>query len=164
MKRKILIIFLLILIIQLVFSQNNKILNLNINDAINLALAKNLGIKIEKLNFDEKKWTLITVWNTFFPDIKLSASLSKINQEILDYEFEKIKEDYEDRGIDLTNSEVYDTYEWDKIRKGNVTASFNITLDLSAKMIFDVVQTVLEYNSGKISLEIAKKDIERNMR
>jgi outer membrane protein TolC len=45
-----------------------------------------------------------------------------------------------------------------------VTASLNLKLDLSAKMVFDVTQTAIEYNTGKITLEKAKKEIKRDIK
>lgn len=165
MKRLgLIIIILLILILNLFCEEQNNVLKLNIDEAISLSMQKNLGIKIENLSFDEKKWALVTSWNKFVPSVKMSASLSTVNRSILENAFDEIKDGYKDRGIPLSDSEVYDTDEWENVKKGSVSARLGVSIDLNAKMIFEVSKTVLDWQVGKISIEIAKKNLEKNIK
>ncbi len=165
MKRAGLIIILLFfLILNLLCEDQNKVLKLNIDEAISLSMQRNLGIKIENLSFDEKKWAIATSWNKFIPSAKMRASLSTVNKGILDDAYDEINEQYEDRGIHLSDSEVYDTDEWENVKKGSVSARLDISLDLNAKMIFEVRKTVLDWQVGKISIDIAKKTLEKNIK
>lgn len=158
------IIILFILISNLFCEEQNNVLKLNIDDAISLSLQRNLGVKMENLNFHEKNWALATSWNRFVPSVKMSASLSTVNKSVLDNAFDDIKDQYKESGINLSDSEVYDSDEWENVKKGSVSARLGVSLDLNAKMIFEVRNTALDWQLGKISLDIAKKALERNIK
>ena len=85
MKKTFLIIFILIINI-LIYpdtrSDNIKSINLTIKDAVDLALKNNLNIESKRIDLSKSKWSMITSWNKFIPDITMGAKLSKRNQVI----------------------------------------------------------------------------------
>jgi len=124
---------------------------IDVDTAVSLALANNLDIKAEKSKYDSKFWSMITSWNVFIPDIKMSSTLSKTNLDL------------GDRTISAYDLNVFPpkaikeyTPEW------FISANFQLNLPLNAAMGFQVYQTVLDYQSGKISLENATNKVIRD--
>lgn len=157
-------IILFFLILNLFCNEKNNILKLTIDEAVSLSLQKNLDIKIENLSFDEKKWALATSWNKVIPSVKMSTRLSTVNKNVLDNAFDEIKDTYKENGIHLSDSDVYDTDEWENVKKGSVSAELGLYIDLNAKIIFEIRKTVLDWQVGKISIEIAKKKLEKEIK
>lgn len=121
--------------------------------AVGLALANNLGIESEKIKFSGKVWNLATSWNTFLPTISMGASLSKLNGKQQETEV-----DFSNPADPQFNMVEGDDYEW------SVGVNFNLQLNLNAAMGFQVYQTILDFQSGKISIENAKKKLELDVK
>ena len=168
LKMKKTVLLLMIILINLgIYSDeivDKKELTLDVDTAVSLALANNLGLKADKMQFESKKWSMFTSWNTFVPTVNMSATTLQYNQEVLKTRSDTIKEAYEDNGYKLSDSEVYDTDEWDDVTKRSLIAKLNVSFNFHASMVFQVYQTVLDWQSGKLSLEIAKKQIELNVK
>lgn len=130
--------------------KDNKLV-VDIDSAVSLALANNLDIKAEKSKYDSKFWAMITSWNVFVPDIKMSSTLSKTNLDIGDRTISAY-----DLSTFPPSAIKYYTPEW------FISANFQLNLPLNAAMGFQVYQTVLDYNNGKISLENATNKVTRD--
>ena len=167
MKRFILLTFLVLIIINNLFSKDSsaqpKKLSLDINTAVSLALANNLDIKSEKLKFDNAKWNAFTSWNTFVPRITMSATLA--NSYVDDYL--RIKFDPNATTIGPIPGMLPDAisiHTTETKAAWDLSAVFNLSLDINAVMVFKVYQSVLDYQSGKIDLENAKNNVVNNVR
>ncbi len=144
---------------------NGDKLIIDIKTAINLAQANNLGLKSEKLKYDNSKWKMYTSWNVFLPSVTMSATMAKSN----------LNENERAAGQVYPIDEVAPgTGVYDRVMLINGTvpewslmANFNLSLSLNAAMGFSVYQTVLDWQSGKINLDIAKKklirDVQKNL-
>jgi outer membrane protein TolC len=113
-------------------------LDLGINDAVGLGLKNNLNIESEKLTLEQKKWALYTCWNDFIPSMSTSVNFSRSNNR---------------------ESTLYS-----KPKELALSIDFRLSMSVNAKMFFSVYSTRLDYESGKISMETAKKQLERDIK
>ena len=141
--------------------KENKVLELSLDDAIYRALQNNLGIKSNALNFDKTKWSLYTCWNTFLPNITGSGGFT-INA--LDEDKRKgsaaigaVLTKPEQGWSDLVNYE----YTTPQVMP---TLAINVSWNFNAAMIFQAYQTCLDYQSGKITYESAKRSLLKNVK
>lgn len=161
MKKAVIIINFFVFLFVLFSSENIKI-KPDIKDekliiteelAVSLALANNLNLKIERLKYENSFWSMITSWNVFLPDIKMSATLGKSN----------LSED--DRTTLVPDfSKFPPVVEKIVSPEWIVTANFTLTLPINAALGFQVYQTILDYKNGKINLEIAKNKLIRDIK
>lgn len=174
MKQKSLMVILLLLPV-VVFSQTvpkdsadteikkeSDVLELSLDDAIYRALKNNLELKSGGFNFDKTKWSLYGCWNTFLPTITGSGTLS-VNT--LDKDKRKnsalvgINENPQGSGI-YGNVMDYE-YTTPQVKP---TLAINVQWNFNAAMIFQVYQTCLDYQSGKITYESAKRTLLKNVK
>ncbi len=136
-------------------------ITLNIEDAVAMALNNNLGIKIEELNVDRQKWDVWTSWNIFIPKTSMTAAFSRLNKDEDDREvsvltpsvtsFNPMTGAFDE--VSVTTAEIP---EW------GVGLSVDMSFALNASMGFAVYQTVLDLQSGQLTLEEAKRKVERD--
>lgn len=174
MKQKSLMVMLLLLPV-VVFSQTvpkdsadteikkeSDVLELSLDDAIYRALKNNLELKSGGFNFDKTKWSLYGCWNTFLPTITGSGTLS-VNA--LDEDKRKgsmmvgvVPSQTVPGGFDTVMNHEYTT------PQVMPTLAINVQWNFNAAMIFQVYQTCLDYQSGKISYESAKRTLLKNVK
>lgn len=142
--------------------KESNVLELSLDDAIYRALKNNLRLKSEGFNFDKNKWSLYGCWNTFLPTITGSGTLS-VNA--LDEDKRK--------GSTLVgvvpSATVPGTF--DNVMNYEYTTpqvmptlAINVQWNFNAAMIFQAYQTCLDYQSGKISYESAKRTLLKNVK
>ena len=163
-------------------------LSLDVEGVVDFALANNLGIISEKLALSIKKRARNTVFNKFYPTAQVSGTLSRMHEEPDDIEFlaPVDPEDLEDYGLyDYLTENPYapGTYTYvdpDYIPDGlygtvtqiteevdhtwNVGAKLDFSLTLSAALFFGIKATVLDYESGRLSLETTRKKLARDVK
>ena len=159
MKKAFLIIIIICLSLYFSFSEekteiNGKKVTLDIDTAVSLALANNLGLKSERLKFESSKWSMFTSWNTFLPNVSMSATLSRSN----------LNEDERTTTIPtFTQTSVPPGFTFSEVEETKplwgLNANFNLNLNINAAMVFSVYQTVLDWQTGKINLETAKQKL-----
>jgi outer membrane protein len=79
MKKIVFILFLVYSVCGTLTAQESEVYDLNIHDAVTIALENNLSLKIEKTNYDEKKWARDTSWQVFIPDAGVSLEYNYYN-------------------------------------------------------------------------------------
>ena len=177
MKKIFLLLIMLGLYVNTTYSQedttNDKIevkdaaIEIDENTAVSLAFANNLDLKSEKQKFASSVWVMATSWNTFIPDITMSASLSKSNLNTTN-RTQTVTGLIPVNPIDNGYYRYYDgviPYSKDvKAHGTSLAANFDLSFNLNAAMGFQVLQTILDYRSGKIGLEKAKKSLETTVR
>ena len=142
---------------KLKLNEDTKEIVLDPETAVSLALANNLGIKSEILKFNSKKWSMFTSFNIFYPTVSMSAAMSKTNLNEDERTVTAFVPSLGPMGLILEEEETTRP-EWSLI------ANFNLSLSLNAYMGFKVYQTVLDWKQGKINLEIARKQIARDVK
>lgn len=143
-------------------NKENDVLELSLNDAIYRALKNNLGLKSDGFNFDKTKWSLYGCWNTFLPTITGSGTFS-INT--LDEDDRKGSQ-WVGAVPSVTIPGGYTTlmnYEY-TTPQVMPTLAINVNWNFNAAMIFQAYQTCLDYQSGKITYESAKRTLLKNVK
>ena len=143
-------------------SKENSVLELSLEDAIYRALKNNLGLKSGSFNFDKTKWSLYTCWNTFLPTINGTAGFT-INT--LDEDKRKgsamvgvVPSKTVPGGYDTVMNVEYTT------PQVMPTLGISVSWNFNAAMIFSAYQTCLDYQSGKITYESAKRSLLKNVK
>lgn len=171
MKKAVLLLILLSLLLP-IYAQDGegdklvedvKKVELDVDTAVSLALANNLSIKAERLKFADDKWAMITSWNTFVPQMSLTAGMARSLKD--EREHSSKQSVLINTGIPLGGGLTAAGYvDADvKIPRWNASAGFSMSLPISAQMVFGVYQTVLQWESGKLSLETAEKEMRKNV-
>ncbi len=147
------------------FSQTEAV-KLNIESAVELALKNNLGLESESLKMEQKKWANCTSWNQFLPAMSLSASISRPNKTDEDRKITIEKGTLSTYGTPGTPAyytpDDIDTDE--SLPEWYAGFNLNMQLTLNAAMFFNVYNTALDYRSGVLSLETAKKRVLRDVK
>lgn len=142
--RKILILFIIIYVTYGIFSKENTVIELSIEDALKSAEEHNIHLKITNLDFFEKNLNAATVWNKLLPSVSATTSIGK--------------------------SEMYDTIVTFDGTTDRYTLSdafsygINTAYTFNARVIFDIQRTVLDRMQGKITLEKSKKRLHRDIK
>ncbi|MBN2546874.1 MAG: TolC family protein [Spirochaetes bacterium] len=129
LKKFFLIIFILLIYKIKINSSEN--LELTVDKALDLVLKNNINVKLQKSIKNERLISLIAVFNKFYPESSYSGTLSKPQH--------------------LSGPEP------DPLYKNSLSLSYGMTFSFNAKIIFDIYQTILDYNEGRINLEAVNK-------
>ena len=141
---------------------------LSLDQAIDMAVRNNLGLKSSAIDLKGKKWSVVSLFNSYYPTMNLSGSLISSlksdddlkgsttipfgNPNEIEYNGQKLKI-YEQ----VAKTE-YDTPRW------NANLSFNLQWNFNAAMILSSYNTVLDYQSGKITYEDAVASLKKNVK
>jgi len=155
MKLKIYGIFLLFLVIVPCFAQREKqgttanVISITPDKAVEMAMENNLSLKQTMLGNEAKRRAAQMPWNVFIPTVELSGTLGRLN----------IKP--EARNIVLPGLTI-------PISPGGpqwvLLGSFQVGLTINIGTFAGMKQTLEEYAAGKIGIEKAKLQLERDVR
>jgi outer membrane protein TolC len=110
-------------------------LKLDIDTAVSMALSNNLSLKNNKIDLNNKLLKMATSWNTLVPTTNLSVSMGQTNST----------------ATVLTKRMTTTT--------NSLGAGFSLNFSLSPQVGFEIVQTVLDYQTGKITYDQAKNTL-----
>ncbi|MDC7232059.1 MAG: TolC family protein [Spirochaetales bacterium] len=110
-------------------------LDLTVDEAVGIALEKNLNIQSSYIGQRTLERNKNSNWNEFLPEAGVSAGLIRTNT---------LDNNYEDN--------------W------NLSLGVSATLDLSANTVLKMKDTTMEYQKGLISLEMAEQKLKRDVR
>ncbi len=133
----------------------------DVDTAVALALHNNLGIETERLKLIGKQRTMSTVWNRFIPVMTASATLSRMNAT------QQIPSSFIPNFADPGGGGVYNsviTTPAIDLPQWAVGVRLSAQLTLTMQMFYGIRQTVLDYESGKTSLEKARANLERDVK
>jgi outer membrane protein TolC len=166
--KKIFIILTLIMSLNFVVSAQGRlpqdatsdVLFLDANTAVDLAMKNNLGIESERLKLQQKTLQTYTNWNVFIPTVTLTGSLTKLNQinTTVPNTYYPISAYGNTMGYPVIPVSYDNTGDW------NVGMKLDISLALNAAMGFAVYATTLDYKNSKLSLEMATKKLNRDVK
>lgn len=142
--------------------EESDVLELSLDDAVYRALKNNLGLKSEGFNFDKTKWSLYGCWNTFMPTITGTGGFSINTLDEDDRKGSTLVGVGENPVIPGGFAAVV-PYEY-TTPQVTPTMQINVQWNFNAAMIFQVYQTCLDYQSGKITYESAKRTLLKNVK
>ncbi len=133
-------------------------LKIDIDTAVALALHSNLGLETEQLKLAQKRNAMNTVWNQFIPVMSASATLSRWNAE------QTIGPMLVPPSTTPGTYTLYYLTPSQTLPRWALSTRVSASLTLTAQMFYGIKQTVLDYNSGKTSLEQARATLDRDVR
>ncbi|OHD38778.1 MAG: hypothetical protein A2015_12350 [Spirochaetes bacterium GWF1_31_7] len=159
MKNKIGIIVVFVLLsATFMYSNEKKELEININDAVDIAITNNIEFKSKQIDQKSNEWKLYSVWNTFLPSISLSGNLIKSNLSEEDRTTKSQIVIPTGPGQVIVQGFEYTRPEW------SAGLGFNLSWTFNAAMIFGAYQTGLDYQKGILGIEEAKKKLAKNVK
>jgi len=127
-------------------AENADELVLDIEEAVDMALRNNLGLKAEKLSLQVAERSKARFWNVFLPQISTGATLYRSNEA---------PEGFSVPGFPPQPAPAHT---WD------FTWSFSASLTITSQIYFGIRKTFVDYDSGKINLETARKQLALDVR
>ncbi len=119
-------------------------MTLTVNQAVELAVTQNLGLKQSGIDLRTKERAKDTAWNAFLPSMNISAGFNGANQIFTDYgQAAPI--------IGQTSSLRFNT-------------GIGISLPINAAVGTGIKQLVTDYEAGILDYEDAQKQLERDVR
>jgi outer membrane protein TolC len=113
------------------------------DEAVAMAIRSNLSLETARLDLDTLKRRSDLVWNQFLPDVSLSGSLSRDNEV---------------RSTTMGPITIPGGPQW------HVLGNFSVTLNLSAALFAGISAIRQEYQTGLVTFEKAKTELERDIR
>ena len=133
---------------------------LSLDQAIDMAVRNNLGLQSSAIDLKKSKWSVVSLFNSYYPTLSLSGSLIsslKKDEDLKGSSTVPVAKD--ENGLwDKFTTVEYDTPRW------NANMTFNLQWNFNAAMIFNSYNTVLEYQSGKITYEDAVVSLKKNVK
>ncbi len=121
---------------------------IDLETAVALALQNNLGLETEMLELRQKRLIADTWWNRFYPSVSARATLSRSNEEPSN-PMEPV--------ADLLGFEV------DPVPRWSLSTGIDMQLNLTMQMVPGVRLANLDYENGRITLEQARRQVERDV-
>jgi outer membrane protein TolC len=138
---------------------DESVLVLSLDEAVDLALRNNLGVKAERLRLDEVKWARAANWNVFLPKASLTAFMFRSNLS-----------DADRMQLNLMGFQAYaasgftgdfPTY---TVPRWGAQFLLDVGFSLSAVQFVYVKQTAIDYRMGLVSEQIAEKRLVRDVK
>ncbi|MDA3950195.1 MAG: TolC family protein, partial [Spirochaeta sp.] len=132
---------------------------IDLETAVAMALQNNLGIEDEMLNLMQKKLIADTWWNRFYPSLNARATMRRAN------------ETQETSGIvpvgpqTAPGSGVYGQVAQfsQEAPQWGLSTALEARLDLTLQMVPGIRLAALDYESGKITMSRARREVERDV-
>ncbi len=122
-----------------------------IEEAVSLALENNVQLESNAIDLRIKERARDNAWNVFLPSAQISGSLARQN---------KVSNAYASL-FQMMGTPVPETTEKDH---WSIVGGLSLGLNLSAALVEGLRATRQSYEAGKITLEQARQDTERNVR
>jgi len=118
--------------------------------AVEMAIENNLGLQQALLTNEAKRRAAQTPWNAFIPTVELGGTLARLNKE--------------PEATVLPLPPPYGPIEMGGGSQWRLFGSLQLTLNLNVGTFIGIKQTMEEYSAGKITIEKAKLQLERDVR
>jgi outer membrane protein TolC len=118
----------------------SSVIRITQDEAVKMALENNLSLEKAKLDNKSKSRAAFTAWNTLIPKVDLSAAETRLNDDA------------------LWGNPLASPYEW------NLGAGLSASLSLNIATFVGMKATIDDYLAGKITVEKARLQLERDVR
>jgi len=124
--------------------------------AVEMAIENNLGLQQALLNNEAKRRAAQTPWNAFIPTVEVGGTLGRLNAERTITGFQPVP---------IPGFPVYGVIPYSaEAPQWFLSGSLQLTLNLNVGTFIGIKQTMEEYEAGKITIEKAKLQLERDVR
>ena len=127
-------------------------------DAVELALEQNLGIRSQLQSVSVRERDRRTVWNQLYPSVQLSGTLSRANSEREISSLVPAGPPATDGSFDAVRQLEETAPQW------SVSGQISAQLDLSLRMYYGIQQTAVDLREGRLSLADARDRVARDAR
>jgi len=134
-------------------------LALSLDEAVDLALRNNLGIKAERLKLDEKKWQKAANWNVFLPKASLTAAMYRSNLP----DDQRMQIDG-DKFLSFAQSGFTGPSPFYTVPRWGAQFVLDVEFGLGAAQFLAVKQTGIDYSMGLVTERIAEKRLVRDVK
>lgn len=134
-------------------AENENIMVLTIDDAINYAAEHSLTLKTSALDLELAKWKSDTSWNTFLPSVSVTGVMSRSNEVS-----NMVGSIMDAMGLPNTQGDPTESQHWTAMGNLSVQFSFNAAMLLTMKSVKE------SYEGGKITYEQAVRSNEDSIR
>ena len=135
--------------------QNPARISISMEKAVEMAIENNLGLKQAVLNNEAKRRAAQTPWNVFIPTIEVSGTLGRFNKEQSASGLLAIISGAPPYGVVPYSADIPQWF---------LSSSLQLSLNLNIATFTGIKQTIEEYQAGKITIEKAKLQLERDVR
>ncbi len=134
---------------------------IGVEDAVSLALDRNLGLAGQRLDVATKQRKAETSWNQFLPTVDVSTTLGRMNMA----QATSVMLPFSG-GAPTTATGVYNSvyYQGFDLPSWNLSASLSAQVVLNAAMLQSMKGARLDYEAGLISYAAATRKLERDVR
>ena len=132
-------------------------LSISPDKAVEMAIENNLGLQQTILTNEAKRRAAQTPWNVFIPTVEVSGTLGRLNKAPSIATGFSLVPTPTPPGFDLIPNSV-DGPHW------GLSGSLQLSLTLNIGTFTGMKKTIEEYNAGKITVEKAKLQLERDVR
>jgi outer membrane protein TolC len=134
---------------------------LTVDDAVSLAVDRNLGLAGQRIDVETKKRKSENSWNQFLPQVDVNATLGRMNMP----QSTSVMLPFSG-GAPTTATGVYNTvyYQGFDLPTWNLSASLSAQVVLNAAMLQSMKGAKLDYEAGLISYASATRKLERDVR
>lgn len=127
--------------------EENGSLTLSVDRAVKVAMNNNLQLKSSLIDTRIKERKADYAWNRFVPSVQVSGSLGRMNTEQEQLTFDE-----------TSFPEMTAAPQW------SVSAGLEMSLTLNMAMFNGIRATQIDYQAGRISLEKARQQVERDVK
>ncbi len=133
---------------------------LTIEDAVRIAIENNLQLQSSGIELAAKKRSSDYRWNRFIPEVNLSGTLSGLNKkpEPMELPLGSILAQFDPSFAVIPPISLGSANQW------NLTGSLSVDLTLNFALFEGMKSLQLDYQTGLISYDNAKKQLERDVR
>ena len=134
-------------------------ITLNVERAVEVALNNNLQLKSSLIDTRIKERKADYAWNRFIPSVQVSGTLGRMNAE-------QSVSGLVPPTPNPINETVYPDviYFEEDVSQWSVSAGLDMSLTLNIAMFNGIRATQLDYQAGRISLEQAQQQVERDVK
>ncbi|MFW5727316.1 MAG: TolC family protein [Spirochaetia bacterium] len=122
-------------------------ITLTVDRAVKVAMNNNLQLKSSLIDTRIKEREADYAWNRFIPSVEVSGTMGRMNAEQEQLSFNEMN-----------------MPEMEKAPQWSVSAGLDMSLTLNLAMINGIRGTQLDYQAGRISLEQARQQVERDVK
>jgi len=154
MKNKMIYALVLALITSgVMFAQENEVLTLTVDDAVEYAAKNSRTLKTAELDFELAKWKKNFAWNVFLPTAQVSGTSSRSN-------------DYTNTVGEIMKAIMpgYSPAPTTESNHWTAVGNLSVSLGLNAALVQSMRATYSDFEAGKITWEQTQKETEVNIR
>jgi len=146
---------------------SHELLRLTPDQAVDLALKNNLGLESSRTGLETKRRASSLSWNQFIPNITVAGILNRDNEQgetVITRAIPGTGTPFQVEGINGVIGPTFFVSDPISLSQWHVVGNIQASLNISAAMFENIKRLRLDYETGLLSYEKAKLQLERDVR